>query len=283
MFEAASRISSTPEAAPDKAPALHLYQPSAGDDHSHRHASPSLHRKRAGGARAFELKFLLSPEEASEVEYRLGPILQLDPHADPARENRYRITTLYCDTPRWQVFHQQGRFRLFKLRLRRYGESEQIYLERKAKRKDHVRKLRSSIAMELLGGFAEPAKILDDKALNGFGGWYHRQLRRNELRPACLVEYQRTAYFGASADGPVRLTFDRQVHGGLVDAWSFEMPARQEQILTSQVVCEFKYRGPMPALFKSAMEAMQLTPGRVSKYRLCVQALGAAGGSAAHA
>src|SRR5262245_243565 len=113
MFDAASRISSTPDAAPEKTPALQLYQPPAGDDHSHRHASPSLHRKRPGGARAFELKFLLSPEEAAEVEYRLGPALQLDPHADPARENSYRITTLYCDTPQWQVFYQEGRFRLF--------------------------------------------------------------------------------------------------------------------------------------------------------------------------
>jgi hypothetical protein len=41
MFEAASRISSTPDAAPENVPSLHLYQPPAGDDHSHQHA---LHR-----------------------------------------------------------------------------------------------------------------------------------------------------------------------------------------------------------------------------------------------
>src|SRR5262245_6846348 len=100
------------------------------------HASPSLDRLRADGPRAFEFKFLLDPAQALEVEARLAAGLSLDPHADEANGNGYQVTTLYCDTPQWDVFHRQGRYRLFKLRLRRYGQAEHVFLERKAKRKN---------------------------------------------------------------------------------------------------------------------------------------------------
>jgi hypothetical protein len=284
MFEAASRKTPQDSLPPGTAPLLHLYHPpheQIGSPHhlSPHHASPSLQRFRTDGHRAFELKFLLLPEVAAQVEARLAELMTLDPHADPAHGNGYQVSTLYCDTPAWDVFHQHGRYKFFKLRLRRYGQAEYVFLERKAKRKDHVRKLRSTLAMAHLRGFAHSAL-----ALEGYGGWYHRQLRRNKLRPACLVEYQRTAYFGMSAEGPIRLTFDRQIHGGLADGWSFETPARIERVLAEHVVCEFKFRGMLPAMFKSAIAALQLTPGRVSKYRLCVQALGVVGkGSDAHA
>jgi hypothetical protein len=206
------------------------------------------------------------PEQADEVEARLATWLRPDPHHDAG--SAYRVTTLYCDTPEWDVFHQQGRYRLFKLRLRRYGAGEHVYLERKAKRRDEVRKLRSSVAMEQLAEFSEA-----ELGLAGYGGWYRRQLRRNRLRPVCLVEYERTAYYNSGESGPVRLTFDREIQGGLVDDWSFQMPGRTERVLRDRVVCEFKFRGVLPAAFKAVVEAMKLEPGRASKYRLCVQAL----------
>jgi hypothetical protein len=275
MFDAFRPIS-TPDSS-DDATGRHLDAALPHKIGSPRHTSPSLRQAGADGRRAYELKFLLSHQQAATIEDRLAAQLTVDPHADPASGGGYRVATLYCDTPQWHVFHRQGRFKLFKLRLRKYGVDGLVYLERKARRKDFVRKLRSSIEIDLLSAFA--AEVFPT---NGYGGWYHRQLRRNQLQPVCLVEYQRTAYFSHGDEGPIRLTFDRHIRGGLVDAWSFEPPARMERVLTDQVVCEFKFRGTVPTVFKSVIEAMQLIPGRVSKYRLCVEALGATGnGSAA--
>lgn len=230
--------------------------------------SPSFDRSRSDHRRAFELKFLLSPEQALEVEARLAPLLSTDSHADGADDRGYRVTTIYCDTPRWDVYHRTGRHKFFKLRLRRYGQAEEVFLERKMKRGDRVRKFRSSAALETVQRFAQ-APLVDSVAAR-----YHRRLLRNDLRPACLVEYRRKAFFHYGSDGPIRLTFDRGIQGGLIDDWSFCTPEATNRVLDGQVVGEFKFRGPMPAMFKSVVESLQLVPGRISKYRLCVQATG---------
>src|SRR5262245_56244122 len=137
MHQAAARISPRPDSASHEGPAqLHLYHPPHADEHAHHHASPSLRRHQADGARAFELKFLLSPEQAAAVESRLALALAPDPHADSPGAAGYHVTTLYCDTPQWDVFYQQGRYKLFKLRLRQYGRAGHVFFERKARRKD---------------------------------------------------------------------------------------------------------------------------------------------------
>jgi SPX domain protein involved in polyphosphate accumulation len=231
--------------------------------------SPSFDRSRSDHRRAFELKFLLSPEQAFEIEAQLAPLLSTDSHADEADDRGYRVTTIYCDTPRWDVYHRAGRHKFVKLRLRRYGQAEEVFLERKLKRGDRVLKFRSSTALETVQRFAQTSLV------DGNAARYHRQLLRNELRPACLVEYHRKAFFHNGSDGPIRLTFDRGIQGGLIDDWSFRTPEATNHVLDGQVVGEFKFRGPMPTVFKSVVESMQLVPGRVSKYRLCVLAAGA--------
>lgn len=276
MFDASRPISSSDSCA-------HLERPAEEAAHdalqaAPRHSSPSLGKNGRDLARAYELKFVVSQAQAAEIESLLATKLSLDPHVDPEMDRGYRVATLYCDTPQRHVFHRQGRFKLFKLRLRKYGLDQSVYLERKARRKDFVRKLRSSVEIGVLPNFA--AEVFPT---NGFGGWYHRQLRRNGLQPACLIEYHRTAYFGHGDEGAIRLTFDRQIRGGLATGWSFELPQRFASILTDQVICEFKFRGNLPSVFKSVIEAKQLVPGRVSKYRLCMLALDeAAAGSSAH-
>jgi hypothetical protein len=231
---------------------------------AHLAQSPSLDR----GHDAFEVKFLLDEEQAREVEQRLGSLLSLDPHADPQRDNAYRLTTLYCDTPAWNVYRREGRFRLFKCRLRRYGESDKVYLERKSKQRTIVRKKRSTIPLADLARLGRPANGPWD------GRWYHHQLLRNDLSPVCLIEYQRVAYFGRGADGPLRLTFDRQIRGSVMRDWSFDHAAQVHDLLSGFVVCEFKFRDRLPALFKTVMHDLQLTPQGVSKYRRCLEACG---------
>lgn len=206
-----------------------------------------------------------------ELEDRLRGKLSLDPHADPAHDNTYALTTLYCDTPRWDVYHRVGRFRLFKFRVRRYGMSDVVYLERKAKRGRQVRKRRSRIALSGLGLLAQ-SETSDDRQT----AWYQHQLRRQSLAPTSVLSYQRRAYFGAFADGPVRITFDRDIRGALAQAWSFDPSTIMQPLLPGQVVAEFKFHTTMPGLFKAVMYEMQLSPAGSSKYRRCLETMGAA-------
>jgi hypothetical protein len=219
--------------------------------------SPSLRGRRAGDLPACEMKFLLDEATALAVEEMLSIHLSPDPHSRATNDTPlgYHITTLYCDTPEWSVLHRRGRHRLSKFRLRRYGDSPRIFLERKSKRGIVVRKRRSTI---------------DLASLRDFSGWYRNQLVRNRLAPVCLIEYDRVAYCGASVEGPLRLTFDRRIGGALHDEWSLASRQSPAPFLAGKVVCEFKFRGALPSLFKSAIATLQLAPCGVSKYRQCV-------------
>ena len=223
--------------------------------------SPSLRGRKAGDLPACEMKFLLDDAAAVAVEAFLSPYFELDPHSATGNSGLgdragYHITTLYCDTPELSVFRRVGRHRLSKFRLRRYGDSSCVYLERKSKRGLIVRKRRSSIDLD---------------CLDGFTGWYRNQLDRNRLSPVCLIEYDRVAYCAASVEGPLRLTFDRRIGGVLHDQYSLSSTRAMAPLLDGRVVCEFKFRGVLPSLFKAAIAALQLTPCGVSKFRHCIQ------------
>jgi hypothetical protein len=238
--------------------------------------SPSLNSAAERGLRACEMKFLVADRLAREIEERLQPHLLPDPHGNPDEGNAYHIRTLYCDTPERAVLQRLGRYRLFKLRLRQYGASPRVFLERKSKRGEVVRKRRTTIPLDQVANIAvgQPDAAWE-------AGWFHRQLLRNRLVPVCQIEYQRIAYYGSSSEGPLRLTFDRQIRGGLSGTWSLAPLPATEPILPGLVVCEFKFRGMLPALFKSAIEALQLVPRGVSKYRHGIQAFTANRGEVA--
>src|SRR6188508_2922202 len=84
--------------------------------------SPSLVRPEAGEERsaAFELKYNLAPDQADWVEAWARARLTPDSHGD---RGRYQVTTLYCDTPTFGVFHRADGCKRTKFRLRRYGQS----------------------------------------------------------------------------------------------------------------------------------------------------------------
>jgi hypothetical protein len=81
------------------------------------------------------------------------------------------------------------------------------------------------------------------------------------------------------------LTFDRDIRSRLVNEWVLELPGDGIPVLTGQVVCEFKFRGALPALFKGVIQELALEPTGVSKYRHCLRAAGGTGtnGSTGHA
>ena len=214
---------------------------------------------------AYEIKFPLTETEAAEVERRLSAILAQDPNADPTLGGAYLITSLYTDTPGWSVYLREGAHPYRKYRVRRYGESPGVYLERKTVRARKVRKHREAAALDDLA-------LLPGGDAGWSGAWFARQVARRELRPVCRIRYQRRALFGECAEGPMRVTFDRDVRGMLAGEWGFGDAGEERVLLPGVVVCEFKFRGTMPSPLKGIMGAMWLNPRGVSKYRACIDA-----------
>jgi hypothetical protein len=228
--------------------------------------SPSLAVREGAQAAAYELKFLLTEAEARAVEELARARLVPDPHGDPARGGAYCTTSLYCDTAQLDVFHRRPSYKRRKHRLRRYEDDAQIFLERKTKAGDRVRKQRTPVPDADLALLAHPMSLTDWP-----GHWFHRHLIRRQLGPVCRIGYKRVALIGAAPEGPMRLTFDRELHGVLTAEWRVD-PIGEDlpghvAFLSDRVICEFKYRACLPALFKRIVETLRLTPQPVSKYR----------------
>ncbi len=229
--------------------------------------SPSLHGHGANRAvPAYEIKFLLTEEGAREAEQRLHSALLPDPHSDPALGGMYAIRSLICDNAAFGVFFRDESLRNRKYRVRQYGGSDTVYLERKRSNSGRVRKRRVE---------ASPADLIHvgaGNAIDAAHAWFVSGLRAHDLAPVCLVRYLRRALFGVCPDGPVRVTFDRSIRASLAPAWSLESQGEERPLLDGAVVCEFKFHNAMPAPLKSVIAAMKLEAVGVSKYRTCVRA-----------
>lgn len=215
------------------------------------------------------MKFLLDEAVARDVERQLARRMVLDPHGDSALDHAYRIATVYCDTPGLDVYHRRGSLRQRKYRMRRYGTESQVFLERKTKQGERVRKRRVAVEARDL-----PALASFPTDPEWPGNWFHRQIVMRKMVPVCGVAYVRTAYFGAVDEGPIRLTFDRDVRAALVSEWEPSAIIEGAPVLEGRVVCEFKFRGALPTLFKNVIRELALAPGGVSKYRRGFQLAG---------
>jgi hypothetical protein len=220
----------------------------------------------ASGGPAYELKFLLNDDQAREMEGRLMDALLPDPHADPTLGGMYAVTSLACDSPDLGVFYRDARMRNRKYRVRRYGASETVYLERKRSRQGRVKKRRAPALGAGLGD------IVTGKAGDASHGWFVRELSARELAPVCRIRYLRRALFGTGPDGAMRVTFDRRIRASLAPGWSLDFDAEERPLLEGVVVCEFKFHSAMPGPLKAIVADMHLEAMGVSKYRACIRA-----------
>lgn len=217
------------------------------------------------GAAAYELKFVLPESLAQQVEARLAAALVPDPHADPARGG-YRVSSVYFDTPGFDVFHRGDGHREDKFRVRRYGNGSALFLEQKTKQKGCVSKRRTTVRPDDL------ARLADADA-DWSGAWFAREVRDRNLRPVCRVTYDRSAFVGTSSDGPVRATIDRHPRGREATG---PRPDGTDGVplLAGEAVVEFKYVSALPVVFKRIIEELRLDPRGGSKYRRCATAVG---------
>lgn len=248
------------------------------DPSSHRGLeSPSLFGSGAGatgGAVAYELKFLLSEELARAAAEMVAPRLAPDPHGDPALDGAYRTTSIYTDTPHFDVFRRSGEYANSKFRVRRYGAGGPVFLERKDKDGQRVRKCRATVPPEDL------AHLNGKPRADWVAEWFRSEVAGRRLAPVCRITYERVAFMGSTDAGAVRVTFDRNIRGELATGWHPTPVGAVPDLLPGFVVCEFKFRVSLPALLKDVVESLGLAPTTVSKYRRFVRAVGLAGADA---
>jgi hypothetical protein len=261
----------------------HLYCGTEEDSNLERTSSPSrwmespaLLASNDSPIPAYEMKFLLTESEAKAVEHRLVDCMTIDPHADPTLANAYRVTSIYFDTPRLDVYHRTDGYRVHKFRIRRYGNDTDLFLERKSKKSGRVWKQRSGITLAHL-------HQVSDLTLDWCGAWFAHELAKRQLSPVCAVTYQRSAWIGSGPDGAIRVTMDRAVRGQTAKGLEIEPFGGGSPLLHGEVIVEFKFLQTMPLFFKEIIESMKLSPSAASKYRRCAAAIGLISGDVAYA
>ncbi len=217
---------------------------------------------------AYEIKFLVDLATGRTVREWAHQHLQPDPHVSNDNGDGYLVSSLYLDTPEFQVFHRAAGFRQRKYRLRRYGDEALVWMELKRKQQGRVRKRRTSVAdMEL-----QP-KLLSPLDETWEGGWFRRRLENFQLRPVCQVTYQRFACVGISPFGPLRLTLDTDLKFQRTDNWAVpSQPLTSDCLLPDQQILELKFRETIPNSFRDLIRDQRLVEGTFSKYRQSVEA-----------
>lgn len=234
-----------------------------------------VERARSPGLRtgiAFELKFELALEEVLRMKAWARRNLRPDPHGE---DGCYRVTSVYCDTPDFDVFHRAAGYRGSKLRLRRYGEAPLVFLERKLRKGDKVRKRRVQVASEELPRLASCMSGAIPPA-GWVAGWFLDRALKKRFAPVCRVGYNRTAFFGTAGGQGVRLTIDENVIGIPARGWEAQPLPEGLELLPGSALLELKFQDSIPELFRRLLPELPAKPARVSKFRRCIQVCGLA-------
>jgi hypothetical protein len=215
---------------------------------------------------AYELKFLLPEAQVENVVAWARERLPADPYADASTDETYRIHSVYLDTADLAVYRRRPGFRSSKLRLRRYGTEEIVYLEEKRKHRGWVSKVRTLVTAAELPLLQSPAPP------DGWAGaWFRQALEERQLAPCCQVVYRRLAREGEADGAPVRLTIDRDLRcsraPGLVPC-----PENEPQLPIPLTILELKYRDRLPRRFRELVHTFGLAPDPESKYRRAAEA-----------
>ena len=152
----------------------------------------------------YELKYLLDRGQTAFL------VSCLRGHMEPDRYGLTSIASLYYDTPDFRLVRASLDKPDFKekLRLRSYGiatEESPVFLELKRKASGIVYKRRVQTTLPDVRRFFDGKNgLFDDRQISGELEWFRDSY--GLLRPACLIIYDRVAYFEPGGD--LRLTID---------------------------------------------------------------------------
>ena len=210
----------------------------------------------------YELKYLLDRGQTAYLVNRLKGYME------PDRYGKTSIVSLYYDTPDFRLVRASLDKPVFKekLRLRSYGlatEDSPVFLELKRKASGIVYKRRVRTTLPEVRRFFDGANDLFtehqiSRELNWFRDYY------KPLYPACLIIYDRVAYFEPGGD--LRLTIDfnpryRTESMNLISSMD-GIPLRPD----GDSIVEVKVQEAMPLWLTAILDEGQIFKSSFSKY-----------------
>lgn len=220
-----------------------------------------------GGAidvmKRYERKYLMDRGQTAFL------VRSLRGHMEPDRYGMTTIASLYYDTPDDRLIRRSLEKPDFKekLRLRSYGlaaEDSPVFLELKRKASGIVYKRRVGTTIpEVRKFFAGGDGLFADRQISRELSWFRDYYQ--PLQPACLIIYDRVAYFEPGGD--LRLTIDfnprYRMSEGLNLTESMDgMLLRPE----GGTVLEIKVQGAIPLWLTSILDEAQIYRNSFSKY-----------------
>jgi hypothetical protein len=216
---------------------------------------------------AREAKFIVPATAFPQVVEWSRANLQPDGHGSGVFGDEYTTASLYFETADFRVYQRQASYGRSKFRIRRYGMSEIIFLERKFRTDRLLAKRRTTVPVSDLARLADECP---DPTWPGF--WFHRRILLRNLRPLIQMSYDRVARVGTSSTGPIRMTIDVNLRVLPMPDRAF-IPGVGLPLIEDKCIIEVKFRRELPAIFKRFAATFGLEIQRVSKYRLGLTAL----------
>ena len=210
----------------------------------------------------YELKYLLSGAQTEFLRRELRGHMEID------RFGKTSIASLYYDTPTYRLIRTSVEKPEFKekIRLRSYGiatDDSPVFLELKRKAYGIVYKRRVQTTIPLVHKFfAGEGDICA-------GGQINREIKTfrdyyETLVPACLIIYDRTAYF--EPDGDLRLTIDENPRYRTGDLTLKKSMDGISLLDPGWTILEVKVQEAMPLWLASILSAGGIRKASFSKY-----------------
>ena len=232
----------------------------------------------------YELKYLLRREQVEPLLDEVRQTLRLDAHSGAL--GTYPITSLYYDTPDYKAYWDKldGHRARRKVRVRVYGDTTitpetPAFLEIKQRINKLMRKRRVRLryaeavdfdAYEALGAARAVAGKAIDQALLHEAYYLYRTL---QLRPACVVTYDRMAFEGDPRAPDLRITLDTNLRGRIHDLSLLSTGRADDmQVLGSEyAVLEVKANHNVPRWVADLTARHRCTFYRISKYCMTLE------------
>lgn len=216
----------------------------------------------------FELKYVVHRDVAKEFIRSLDGYVYADPNSNGG--DGYPIYSLYCDSAGLALFWEKIEGLKFrrKVRFRRYGSEQDVFVEIKQRvdrtlQKRRVRWPLNRLVQTFCSGnqFDGNGSKLDPVSAEVFFLWNHYG-----LEPRMAISYRRRAFF-AAFESDLRITFDTRVQYNSLDL-DIERPFEKGKYVIEPelVIVEVKFNERVPLWLCKAIAKYGLRLVRFSKY-----------------
>jgi len=235
----------------------------------------------------FELKYLLSREQAAALAAAVAPYMDEDANG---AGHAYAITSLYYDTPDLRCYWEKIdglRYRR-KLRIRHYeGQAElraetPVFVEIKQRVNRTVQKRRARFPHATALALCAGEEVEYDSARGPFAREVQAFVDTQRLQPASITSYFRRALVGTVHDPGLRITFDTDIRYRSADLDLASRNPGRHMVHPERVLLEVKANERIPRWLAGLVGEFNAQVIRISKYCQSIEVAGRAPRSVFH-